>query len=148
MNPYHFHLFAVASHAALLAVTSGLTAAMLMYLNISATLCAAVALLAGGVLAFVGAPRRAGACPRKTLAALYVIYLIPAGLLASYCAGISLLGWLVAFKLSSPIWAYPLRSTRNAAMGLGIVGGLFSIIFFINLWMARLLVPPETGVIE
>lgn len=148
MDPYNFHLFAVASHVVLLAMTSGLSAATLMYLNIGATICAAGALVAGGGLAFVAAPSRAGTHPRKTFSALYFIYVVAGGVLASYCAGISLLGWLVVFKLGNPVWADPLRSTRLAAMGLGLVGAVFAIIFFVNLWFARLLVPPETGVIE
>lgn len=148
MNAYNYHLFAVASHVVLLAMTGGLSAATLMYLNIIATICAAVALLAGGGLAFVAAPSRAETHPRKTFSALYLIYFVPAGALALYCAIESLLGWLVAFKLSTPIWTDPLRSSRLAAMGMGLVSAVFSIIFFINLWMVRRLVPPETGVLE
>ncbi|GAB0489993.1 hypothetical protein MMPV_001220 [Pyropia vietnamensis] len=148
MNPYYFHLFAVAAHLAVVILTGGLTFASLMYLNIGATLCAVVALIAGGGLAFVAAPSRAGHYRRQTFSALYRIYLIPGAVLACTCAGMSILGWMVAFKLGNRLWVDPLRSSRLAAMGLGLVGAFFAIIFFVNLWFARLLVPPAPGVIE
>lgn len=148
LNPYYFHLFAVAAHVALFILTSGLTFASLMYLNIGATLCAVVALIAGSGLAIVAAPSREGTYRRQTFSALYRIYLIPGGVLACYCAGMSILGWMVALKLGNRLWIDPLRSSRLAAMGLGVVGAFFAIIFFVNLWFARLLVPPETGVLE
>lgn len=148
MDPYTYHVITVVGHALLLGTTVGLSVKKLMYQNIAANVLSAASLAAGSLLAFVAAPCREGLNTRHTIYAVYMTYLIPAGVVALYCAGISILGWLVVTKLEVPVWTDPLRRTRDGALGLGLIGALFAVLIGVNLWVSRRLVPPATGALE
>lgn len=148
MDPYTYHVIAVVGHALLLGTTVGLSVNKLMYQNIAANVFSAASLAAGSLLAFVAAPWREGLNTRRTIYCVYMMYLIPAGVVAVYCASTSIQGWLAVIELEVPVWTDPLRRTRDGALGLGIIGGLFALLIGVNLWVSRRLVPPETGALE
>lgn len=145
MGAHTFHLMVVALHLALLMSTLGLSILTVAYFNFGAAAVTAATTLVGGCLAWAASPSRATPFPRRTIRALYIVYVVVGAFLVIDCLVYCVLGWLVVTRLGSPIPWDPLRRTRWVAGVTGVVAAAVASITGADLWLARQLVPPALG---